>query len=876
MSLIKERFKILNINFKHNNWYGLMLIAISSSYSVSTTSAIVDDINQRGSEAEFDPGFLYGKIKDTDLSGFKFANPIVAGEYDLDVYVNERWQGRQKINFKSQAADQHPRACFRREQLLNYGVKATLLDQKHQQQEKVESCQALEDWLQSAFYNFDSNALRIDISIAQVALSQTARDIVDQQLWDRGIDAAYLSYSGGAYKIRNPNQPTLDKSQMFMGINSGINLAGWQLRHQGQWNSTQIKAVQALENSHVVRDSNNNKAVEHSKSHYQSVNSYLQRAFAQYRGVLTLGDYYSSGDIFDSVSYRGVDFSSDERMLPNSASGYAPQIRGVAKTHAKVEIRQQGQLIYQTTVASGPFEIKDLYPTGFAGELNVQVLESNGEIQSFSVPYASVIQMLRPGLDRYAITMGQYRDRQINSNPWLIQAKYFRGLNNVLTGYSGLQWAKNYNALSMGAAVGTVIGALAMDLTHATTTHFNRQTQSGQSYRLSYSKLISPSATHLSLAAYRYSTAHYFNLRNAILIYDLDQKGLSTAHIGKPRHEYQVTLNQNLPRGWGNIYGVYALTDYWNKAEKNNNYTFGYSQQYKFLNYGVTAIRRRLSTQDKISKQQTEYVFSLSFPLDIGMKNIYVNSMQSKSHRMLSINARLNERVDYSATFQHQDRSNPSANLNGQYRTPVMALGAGVTLADDYQQAYLNMRGNVVAHAGGVLFGAGDAQTMALVYAPHAVGARVNQSYGLQINRAGYAVIPYLTPYRFNHVELDPSDMLLDVELEESSQRVVPYAGAILKVDFATKTGHAIFIKSRLANGEAIPFYAAIYNAEDELVAHVAQGGLVYFRSKTTQGRLKVQLNSVTKQYCFIDYDISAQKNTLDHTVYMTEAVCQS
>ncbi|MFX6763675.1 fimbria/pilus outer membrane usher protein, partial [Acinetobacter baumannii] len=89
----------------------------------------------------------------------------------------------------------------------------------------------------------------------------------------------------------------------------------------------------------------------------------------KYRGVLTLGDSFTNGEVFDSYGYRGIDFSSDDRMLPNSMLGYAPRIRGNAKTNAKVEVRQQGQLIYQTTVAPGNFEINDLYPTGFGGEI---------------------------------------------------------------------------------------------------------------------------------------------------------------------------------------------------------------------------------------------------------------------------------------------------------------------------------------------------------------------------------------------------------------------------------------------------------------------------------------------------------------------------
>ena len=93
-------------------------------------------------------------------------------------------------------------------------------------------------------------------------------------------------------------------------------------------------------------------------------------------------------------------------------------------------------MIYQTTVAPGNFEINDLYPTGFGGEIEVSVIEANGEIQKFSVPYASVVQMLRPGMNRYSLTVGQFRDQDIDLDPWIIQGKYQQGINNYLTGYT--------------------------------------------------------------------------------------------------------------------------------------------------------------------------------------------------------------------------------------------------------------------------------------------------------------------------------------------------------------------------------------------------------------------------------------------------------
>ncbi len=40
------------------------------------------------SRAEFDSNFLVGNAQKIDIARFKYGNPILPGEYSLDVYVN--------------------------------------------------------------------------------------------------------------------------------------------------------------------------------------------------------------------------------------------------------------------------------------------------------------------------------------------------------------------------------------------------------------------------------------------------------------------------------------------------------------------------------------------------------------------------------------------------------------------------------------------------------------------------------------------------------------------------------------------------------------------------------------------------------------------
>ncbi|WP_420256529.1 fimbria/pilus outer membrane usher protein, partial [Klebsiella pneumoniae] len=41
------------------------------------------------------------------------------------------------------------------------------------------------------------------------------------------------------------------------------------------------------------------------------------------------------------------------------------------------------------------FTLQDVYPSGYGSDLEVSVKEADGSVEVFSVPYASVAQLLR-------------------------------------------------------------------------------------------------------------------------------------------------------------------------------------------------------------------------------------------------------------------------------------------------------------------------------------------------------------------------------------------------------------------------------------------------------------------------------------------------
>ncbi|HZZ02369.1 fimbria/pilus outer membrane usher protein [Paraburkholderia sp.] len=79
-------------------------------------------------------------------------------------------------------------------------------------------------------------------------------------------------------------------------------------------------------------------------------------------------------------------------------------------------------------------------------------------------------------------------------------------------------------------------------------------------------------------------------------------------------------------------------------------------------------------------------------------------------------------------------------------------------------------------------------------------------------------MIPYLTPYSLNTVEIDPKGIPLDVEFKSTSQQVAPRANSVVMIHFGTVTGRAAMISARLPNGAQLPFGATVYDTKGQSV----------------------------------------------------------
>ena len=791
---------------------------------------------QANENVQFNPAFFPDTGgQHVDISKFSQGNIVLPGSYRTDVYLNGQWVGRETLSFVAVEGQDSAQMCLERDALLRLGIDLDATQRQSAEAGETTpapfiSCADISTYLPSASSQFDPGENRLSLQVPQIYLARKARGYVDPQHWDSGVDAAFVRYNANTFATQ-ANGRSFNSN--YLGLNTGLNLGDWHFRHNGSYSVTD------------------------NASGYQSSSTYVQRDWTLLKSQVMVGEIFTSGELFDSVRLRGASLFTDDRMLPDSLTGFAPVVRGIAETNARVTVRQRGVLLDEVSVAPGPFVLNDLFATGYGGDLTVTVTEADGRQREFIVPFATNANLLRPGYSRYSLSAGQLDEIGLRHPPTMMQATYQHGLSNLLTGYTGAVVGEDYNSQLVGAAFNTPMGALSFDLTRSSAHLPGHGSRDGQSLQMRYSKNFTESGTHFALGAYRYSTEGFLSVRDAARVRDLAIDRRSLDNVSRLRDRMDISLNQAL--GSGSVYLTGSMQNYWNRDSGNLTFTTGYTSNWRGMHYTLSAQRTKDLLSERVDKQVE---LSVSLPLGSGARaptltTTAYNGSQSSGERV-NLGGTLGERSEftYGVGGSRTHGSGTSASADVKYQASQGVLSAGYGQSSDYRAMSLGMTGGIVAHAGGVTFAPELGDTIGIVQAPDAQGARINGNHGSQVGKSGYAIVPYLSPYRQNVVELDPKDLSVDVELKTAAQNVAPRAGSVVKLQFDTVSGQALLITALREDGNLMPFGSDVFDEDGNSVGIVGQGGKAFVRVARPQGELTVKWGGGASATCRLSYDV--------------------
>ncbi|MGU9760860.1 fimbria/pilus outer membrane usher protein (plasmid) [Serratia marcescens] len=810
-------------------------------------------LTTRTQALEFDTRLLAGASKDADLSRFYRQSNLPPGLHTFDIYVNGSWKGR----FPVQLSDDLQHLTLRHRDAAMLGINLSALPDATPRL----SLQAL---VQGGSIQQDTATLSLRLQVPQAHILRAESGYVDPQFWQQGGAAMLLSYNTTYYHSQFKSGHNTARDDLYAGLNSGLNLGGWQLRDNSTFSHYSDRGSQ-----------------------WKNTTRYLQRSFSSLTSTLTSGDFYSPGNLFDSIRLRGVSLASDLNMLPNSQQGFSPVVHGVAQTNALVKVLQSGNVIYQENVSPGAFTLDSIQPTGSGGDLLVVVTEADGSEQSFTVPFSSVPNMLKQGVTRYALVTGKVKQSNTHYEPGFLQGSLQYGVNNLVTGYVGALLSDDYRAYLLGSAWNLPIGALSFDVTRANM-HIPGRHEQGQSYRIAYSKYLDTTATNFTLAAYHYSTRGYYSFTDAIYTHDgyrqladrstgdrnptgtlqdetLDINTLDALRAARPRNTFSLNLNQRLSDNLGTLFFSGTQRDYWTEQGYSREYQLGYSNTLGPVDYTLSASRIRNSQRE----EETRYYLSLNVPFHAFDKTAYLSSSLSMTGRhyqqsQLSVSGVSGDanQLSYTLAGANQPGGVNMASVNAHYRTPLSTLGGSYSEATDYRQAGLSARGSLVAIPGHLLAANEIGHTLTIIDAPQAAGLMVNGDASIVTNRHGLALVPYATPYRQNSLTLTDTPEASGAEIINNVGYTVPFYGAVNRVTFATDSRQSYTLHATFPDGEPLPFGAEVVDKTKASVGYVGQASTLHVKLAQPPTYLAVKLNKRDAKECVITLTSAAVAGT--------------
>ncbi|WMD19943.1 fimbria/pilus outer membrane usher protein [Achromobacter seleniivolatilans] len=758
---------------------------------------------------QYNVAFMNGLRAPVDVKSLLSGSDVLPGTYRVDVYLNTTFAGRRDVTFMQDGAGDEAWPCFTLEMLKQLGVSTDKIEADGKTLHPVQ-CHRLPDVIAAASATYDAASLRLNISIPQAYLSASRRGYIDPSLWEDGVRVGFVDYSFSTLKNFSSASGSSSAQQTNAGLRMGVNVGPWRLRN----------------NSFVTSGSGRG-------TNFKSQNTYVQRGFSGIKSQMALGETYTNSPLFDGVRFLGATLASDEAMRPDSEQGYAPVIRGTAESNATIEVRQNGYLIYTTSVAPGPFEISDLAPSGSNGDLEITIIEADGRRRVTRQAFSSPPLMVREGRVTFDAAIGQYRNTYSKSEqPVFASGSMLYGLTSDVTLAAGAQLSRGYQALSAGAGVNTRVGAVSVDLTHARSNAAGvgasegaSEGASGTRMNLRYGKLFEATDTNVSVTYQQALNDGFRTLADHVQASSsVDERYRYFGDTGHVKSRLDAYVSQNLGGGgrFGSLYLSGSQARYWDDS-RSGNLTVGYSNSIGPVSYNL-GYTRSSNVSSPVSRQRySDNVasLSLSFPLGRGAHAPQAYTTMNRQASGTSVQAGVSGRLPTEQDIAYSvaggrgldGSASGSAALNAV--TSFGRVGGSYSQGSQYRSGSLSANGSLVVHGGGVNLGQslGDTFVLAKVDPPVA-GVALSSYSGVKTGSNGYAIVPSATPFRGNWVQINAREIGADIEFDNATQQVVPTRGAAVLATFKADTGRRIQFEINQPDGQPVPFGAVVDSAE--------------------------------------------------------------
>lgn len=790
-------------------------------------------------EIQFNTDVLELKDRENlDLGVFAKADFIMPGNYSLEVHVNRDTLTEHNVDYVSPDNDTRSSVPCLSPALVNeLGLKESVM-------------QSLTWWHNDACLNLQSvpglqargelNTSALYLSIPQDQLEYTAANWDPPSRWDEGVSGALLDYNFNMQTTERKRSK--GRSDRLNGNGTaGFNLGAWRLR--GDWQTQ-------------MQHSND----QTSPNQFKWSRIYGMRALPAWRASLIVGEDYLDSGLFGSFRYTGTNLSSNDNMLPPNLRGYAPEVTGMARTNARVVIRQQGRVLYDTQVAPGAFRIQDLNDA-VSGKLDVSVEEQDGSVQKFEVDTANIPYLTRPGTMRYKFAAGRPSDWEHQlEGPAFASGEFSWGISNGWSLYGGGLGAHDYDSLAVGLGRDLMaFGALSMDVTQSRAKVYN-DTLSGKSFRASYSKRFDEYDSQITFAGYRFSEQNYLSMGEFI-----DARRGSQS-LNQSKELYTATLSKQFRDSDLSMYFNYNHQTYWN-SKASDRYSLSLSRY--FNAGGLNNLSLSLTAYQNNANGSTDNGAYLSFSIPLGTSgsvSYNASANRGSNSHSLSYYDRVDERNRYMVSIGQGTSGQTASGYLSHDGDLAQVVASSSYQAGEYTSVGLSVQGGATLTNHGAALHRSNTigGTRLMVDTQGVAGVPIRGNGGItRTNRFGNAVVTDVNSYYRNQVSVVLDSLADDVEAIQSVTQATMTEGAIGYRRIDMISGHKAMVIIRLSDKRAPPFGASVRNNHGQETGIVGEDGLTYLTGMKPGETMSLHWDDTQRCYFTLPEQVVTPKRQL-------------
>lgn len=624
-------------------------------------------------------------------------------------------------------------------------------------------------------------------------------------------------------------------------------------------------------NDWIVR-SRQNYSVQNERRTFQNLYTYVQKTFVDHQALVQAGEINIANSVFTGAAITGLQVFPEQALSDKNRQGAT--VTGIAQSQARVEVRQAGALIYTTLVPPGPFSLPDIPLLNSNTDLDVQVIEANGESHRFNVPAASLVRFnsSAPG---YSFAAGKVRT--FNSKGMLAPM--------VATGTGG--WSVTpANLLSAGVMLAendykAVAWSLGSQLTAGTSlnlrntlSHAGRQQAKGHEISTALSTQLTDRLSG-NVNATRRSTG-YRDLQdttytlNSQRYHDrrLDQYGVGLAWSNPLLGGFGLGYSTSVSAG-GNKSDY--LNASWNKAFEH--LSVSANVQHALGNQGRSKNDRQGS---RAYREETAIYLSASIPLG-GNRSLrsYANKRDGVTRMGATFNDNSNEFAGYSLSAERNlqaKRDDLSANVN--LLPHYTSVNLGYSQSGNESTSYNGqLRGGVALHSAGVTFSPYALNdTFAVASVGDIPGVRLDTPSGpVWTDGSGRAVVAQLPAYQRSNVQVRTNSLPRNLDLQNGYKTVMAGRGSVQTIDFPVVTSRRVLLTIVDPNGAALGKGAPVFGETDRFVTTTVEGGKAFITNHDIEKPLTLRM--ANGGLCNLDFMLP-EKPELDAYFEKALAVC--